>query len=72
MALGYRGMAQDRPLFPRTPGLYRAWVWHAKWRAAVGGWGGWVGEVGGVHFDQALVKGALCPQRDALALGLLL
>ena len=36
MALGYRGMAQDGPLFPRTPGLYRAWVWHAKWRAAVG------------------------------------
>ena len=35
MALGYRGMAQDGPLFPRTPGLYRAWVWHAKWRAAV-------------------------------------
>ena len=35
MALGYRGMAKDGPLFPRTPGLYRAWVWHVKWRAAV-------------------------------------
>ena len=37
MALGYRGMAKDGPLFPRTPSPYRAWVWHhANWRAAVG------------------------------------